>query len=155
MLVTPTGQWVLENSSEFFAALGDSDPDYDAVSFAVKNQGFVKFQVHDQSIIEIEIHPYSVELPALLTVQQQLMTSNVRLFRIRYFISSWKSEILSDRDLAISRLSELCAPKFIPSAKDRFLIEPQDFSKLYNDDESPLHRLTQNGECRSGILIRA
>lgn len=143
MLVTPTGQWVLENSSEFFAALGDSDPDYDAVSFAVKNQGFVKFQVHDQSIIEIEIHPYSVELPALLTVQQQLMTSNVRLFRIRYFISSWKSEILSDRDLAISRLSELCAPKFIPSAKDRFLIEPQDFSKLYNDDESPLHRLTQ------------
>lgn len=107
MLVTPTGQWVLENSSEFFAALGDSDPDYDAVSFAVKNQGFVKFQVHDQSIIEIEIHPYSVELPALLTVQQQLMTSNVRLFRIRYFISSWKSEILSDRDLAISRLSEL------------------------------------------------
>jgi hypothetical protein len=143
MLVTPTGQWVLENSAEFFAALGDPDPDYDAVSFAVKNQGFVKFQIHDQSIIEIELHPYAVELPALLAVQQQLTTSNVRLFRIRYFTSSWQSEILSDRDLTISRLSELCAPKFVPSAKDRFLIEPQDFSRLYDGDESPLHRLAQ------------
>jgi hypothetical protein len=143
MLVTPAGHWVLENSVEFFAALGDIDPDYDAVSFAVKNLGFVKFQIHDQSIIEIELHPYAVELPALLAVQQQLTTSNVRLFRIRYFTTSWQSEILSDRDLAISRLSELCAPKFVPSAKDRFLIEPQDFSRLYDSDESPLHRLAQ------------
>ena len=143
MLVTPAGQWVLENSVEFFAALGDIDPDYDAASFAVKNQGFVKFQIHDQSIIEIELHPYAVELPALLAVQQQLTTSNVRLFRIRYFTSSWQSEILSDRDLAISRLSELCAPKFVPAAKDQFLIEPQEFSKLYDSDESPLQRLAQ------------
>ena len=84
MLVTPDGGWVLENSAEFLAALGDPDPDYDAVSFAVKNFGFIKFQVLDQSVIEIELHPYTVELPALLAVQQQLLTSTVRLFRIRY-----------------------------------------------------------------------
>jgi hypothetical protein len=143
MLVTPDGQWVVENSGEFFAALDDPDPDYDAVSFAVKNQGFIKFQILDQSVIEVELHPYTVELPALLAVQQQLITSNVALFRIRFFTSSWQSEILSDRDLAISRLSELCAPKFAPSAKERFLVEPQEYSKLYDSDDSPLQLLAQ------------
>jgi hypothetical protein len=143
MLVTPTGQWVIENSAEFLAVLGDPDPDYDAASYAVKNQGFVKFQILDQSVIEIELHPYTVELAALLAVQQQLLTSNVGLFRIRYLTSSWQSEILSNRELAIARLSELCAPKFAPSAKERFLVEPQDYSALYDGDESPLQLLAQ------------
>ena len=57
MLVASDGQWVLPDSSEFFAALGDSEPDYDSVTFAVKNLGFIKFQFHDQSLIEIELHP--------------------------------------------------------------------------------------------------
>ncbi len=48
MLVTPDGRWVLEDSAEFLAALGDPDPDYDGASFAVKNLGFIKFQVLDQ-----------------------------------------------------------------------------------------------------------
>ena len=143
MLVTPDGRWVLEDSAEFLAALGDPSPDYDGASFAVKNLGFVKFQVLDQSVIEIELHPHNVELPALLAVQTQLLTSTVRLFRIRYFTTSWQSEILSAPDLAVSRLSELCAPKFVPAAKDRFLVEPQDYSKLYDGAEGPLHLLAQ------------
>ena len=143
MLVTPGGRWVQENSSEFLAALGDPDPDYDAVSFAVKNQGFIKFQIFDQSVIEIELHPHTVELPALLAVQQQLMTSNVRLFRIRYFDTSWQSEILPAADLAVSRLAELCAPRFAPTARERFLVEPQDYSKLYDGSDGPLHLLAQ------------
>jgi hypothetical protein len=55
MLVTPDGRWVLEDSAEFLAALGDPSPDYDGASFAVKNLGFVKFQVLDQSVIDL--HP--------------------------------------------------------------------------------------------------
>lgn len=143
MLVTPDGQWVLEDSCEFRAALGDPDPDYDAAAFAVKNRGFIRFQVLDQSVIEIELHPFSVELPALLAVQQQLMTSTVPLFRLRHFSSAWQSEIFSAPDLAVSRLSELCAPRFAPAAKDRFLVEPQDYSKLYEGGEGPLHLLAQ------------
>ncbi len=143
MLVTPDGRWVLEDGTEFLAALGDSAPDYDAASFAVKNLGFVKFQVLDQSVIEIELHPHNVELPALLAVQQQLLTSTVRLFRIKYFTTSWQSEILPAPDLAVSRLSELCAPRFAPAPKDRFLVEPQDYSKLYDGGEGPLQLLAQ------------
>ena len=79
MLVTPTGQWVIESSDEFLAALGDPAPDYDAASFAVKNLGFIRFQILDQSVIEIELHPDTVELPALLAVQQQVNASNVPL----------------------------------------------------------------------------
>ena len=85
MLVTSEGQWVLEDSAEFLAALGNPNPDYDAALFAVKNLGFIKFQILDGSIVEIELHPRNVELPALLAVQQQLLSSQVKLFRLKYF----------------------------------------------------------------------
>ena len=45
MLVTPDGRWVLPNTEEFLAVLGDAAPDYDAISFAVKNLGFIKLQI--------------------------------------------------------------------------------------------------------------
>lgn len=143
MLVTPDAQWVLEDSAEFRVALGDPDPDYDAAAFAVKNLGFIKFQVLDQSVIEIELHPHTVELPTLLAVQQKILTSSVRLFRIKYFTSMWYSEIHSSGEQAVGRLSELCAPNFEPAPKERFLVEPQDYSKLYNSKESPLQLLAQ------------
>jgi hypothetical protein len=116
MLVTPDGRWVLEDSAEFLAALGDPKPDYDAASFAVTNLGFVKFQMLDQSVIEIELHPHTVELPALLAVQQQLVTSTVRLFRIRYLTTSWQSEILHAPSLRtqLPSGSRLVRPPAIP-----------------------------------------
>jgi hypothetical protein len=143
MLISPDGRWVVEDSAEFFEALGDSRPDYDATAFAVKNLGFVKFQVHEQSLIEIELHPYTVGLPALLAVQQQLLMSKVRLFRIRYFDTTWQSEIMPGAELAVTRLSELCAPKFAPSAEERFFVEPQDYAKLFDGSDGPLQLLAQ------------
>lgn len=143
MLVTPDGQWVIEDSLEFLAAVGDPDPDYDAALFAVKNLGFIKFQVLDSSVIEIELHPQNVELPALLSVQQQLLSTRVKLFRIKYLEMSWKSEILCSSEIAVSRLSELCAPKFAPAPEAKFLVAPQDFSSLFETEESPLQLMAQ------------
>jgi hypothetical protein len=143
MLVTAEGQWVIEDSAEFLAALGDPDPDYDATSFAVKNLGFIKFQIFDNSIIEIELHPQNIGLPALLAVQQQLLSTRVKLFRIKYLDTSWRSEILPSSESAVARLSELCSPKFAPTVKEKFVVEPQDFSRLFNPEESPLHLLAQ------------
>jgi hypothetical protein len=143
MLVTPEGRWVTEDSAEFLAALGDLEPDYDGASFAVKNLGFVRFQVLDQSVIEIELHPDNVELPALLAVQQPLLTSTVKLFRIRYLTTSWQSEILSASDLAVSRLSELCAPRFALTSNDKFIPEPRDYRILFDDSETPLGLMAQ------------
>jgi hypothetical protein len=71
------------------------------------------------------------------------MTSIVPLFRIRYFTTAWQSEIFSAPELAVARLSELCAPKFAPATKERFLVEPQDYTKLYEGDESPLQLMAQ------------
>jgi hypothetical protein len=143
MLVTPAGEWVLEDSSEFLAALGDPAPDYDAAAFAVKNLGFIKFQILDQSVIEIDMHPATVELPALLAVQQQINTSTVPLFRIRYLTTVWQSEIHSSREAAIARLSELCAARFALTNRERFLVEPQDYSRLFEDESNPLQLLAQ------------
>jgi len=143
ILVSPEGRWVLPGTADFFAALGDPDPDYDAVSFAVRNLGFIKYEVIRQSIVEIELHPRNVELPALLAVQQQLLSSDVRLFRIKYFETSWNSEILPSIEATISRLSELCAPHITPVSHDRFLVEPQDFGLLFEDERNKLRVMAQ------------
>jgi hypothetical protein len=84
-----------------------------------------------------------VELAALLAVQQQLLSSDVRLFRIKYFDTAWKSEIGSSAEFTISRLSELCAPQFTPTMHDRFLVEPQDFGALFEDEENQMRPLAQ------------
>jgi hypothetical protein len=143
ILITPEGQWVLPDTPEFFAALGDPNPDYDAIGFAVKNLGFIKFQVIEQSIIEIELHPRNVELAALLAVQQQLLRAEVNLFRIRYLDNVWKSEITSSVEKAITRLSELSTPAHAPPPQGKYLVEPQDISALMDNDENPLRRLVQ------------
>ena len=141
MLVTAEGDWVLDDSAEFRAALGDPEPDYDASLFAVKNLGFIKFQILEESIIEVELHPRNVQLPALLAIQQQLLSSKVKLFRIKYFDTPWKSEILCSAELAVSRLAELCSPNFEPATRDKYLVEPQDFSKLLESEEVPFQLL--------------
>lgn len=143
---------MLEDSTEFRAALGDPDPDYDAAQFAVKNLGFIKFQILDASIVEIELHPRNVGLPALLAVQQQLLSSQVRLFRIKYFDTSWRSEIMTAAEPTISRLSELCAPAFQPSVSDRFLIEPRDYSALFTETTSPLRFMAQKWRMSLGYF---
>jgi hypothetical protein len=143
MLVTPDGRWVFPDSEEFLTALGDPAPDYDAISFAVKNLGFIKLQIIGQSIIEIELHPRNVEFPALLAAQQQLLSRRIKLFRIRFFDTSWRSEISSSAESTIARLSELCAPVFTPPQTDRFLTESRDFSTLFNDEDNPLRPLAQ------------
>jgi hypothetical protein len=143
MFATADGSWALENSAEFLAALGDPNPDYDAAAFAVKNLGFVKFEMLDQSIIEIELHPQTVELPALLAAQQQLLSSRVRLFRLRYFDRAWHSEITPSAEGAVSRLSELCTPAFAPPPTQRFVVEPRDYSLLLTDEASPFRLMAQ------------
>jgi hypothetical protein len=143
MLVTPDGGWVSPNSAEFHSALGDPDPDYDAINFAVKNLGFIKFQVIQHSIVEVELHPRNVELPALLAVQQQLLSSEVKLFRIKYFENIWQSEISSSAEYTVERLSHLCAPTFTPVPTDRFLVEAQDYRSLFGDTDCPFRPLAQ------------
>jgi hypothetical protein len=143
MFAAKDGSWTLENSSEFLAVLGDPNPDYDAAAFAVKNLGFVKFEMLDDSIIEIELHPHTVELAALLAVQQQILASRVRLFRIRYFDTAWRSEITPSAEGAVSRLSELCTPAFAPPPSQRFVVEPRDYSVLLTDEANPLRLMAQ------------
>lgn len=134
MLATPDGQWVLPDAPEFFEALGDLDPDYDAISFAVKNLGFVKLEIINHTIVQIEMHPRNVELPALLAAQQQIFQCAVGLFRIKYFETDWKSEISSSAEHTVARLSELCTLVQAPPTTDRFIVEPKDFSRAFDDD---------------------
>lgn len=143
MLVTSEGRWVLENSTELLAAIGDPQPDYDAAAFAVRNLGFIRFQMFGGSVAEIELHPPHVALPALLAVQQQVLSARVKLFRIRYLEMSWKSEITSSAEAAVHRLSALCTPAFIPLANPKYTVEPKDYSLLFGNEQSRLRLMAQ------------
>ena len=143
MLVNANGQWVFPGSDEFLEALGDPDPDYDAEAFAVKNQGFIKFSIIERTMIEIELHPRNTTLPALLAIQHQLQSSNVELFRIRYFDSSWHSEITSSAERAMARLRQLASPAFVPPIRRRFIVEPRDYGRLLLEEENPLRLMAQ------------
>src|SRR5713101_6390687 len=143
MLVTSDAQWVLPETPEFFEALGDPDPDYDSSAFAVKNLGFIRYQVLERSIVEVELHPRNVELPALLAVQQEILRSQVSLFRIKFFDTEWRSEISSSPEHVVSRLSELCAPIFTPPTLDRFSVASQALSTCFDADGDVLRTLAQ------------
>lgn len=132
MLVTAEGKWVLPASEEFFAALGDPVPDYDAVGFAVRNLGFIKFDVLDRLVTEIELHPRNVDLPALLAVESQLGQVTTNLFRIKYLADDWKSEISASAEHTLARLRALCAPVFDPPPNQRFRVEPQKPGDLFD-----------------------
>lgn len=132
MLVTAEGKWVLPDSDEFHAALGDPEPDYDAVGFAVRNLGFVKFQVLDRLVTEIELCPRNVDLRAMLAVEKLLCEADTNLFRIRYLADEWQSEISASAEHTLERLRELCAPVFEPVLTERFRVEPQDPAVLFD-----------------------
>lgn len=150
-LVTPDGNWVFPDTDEFFDALGDPAPDYDGEAFAVKNLGFIKLHVIQDSLIEIELHPRNVELPALLAAQQQLLSSALKLFRIKYFDTSWHSEISSSAEHTVERLSELCAPVYTAPHTNRFIVENQQFGKLF-EDESQMVPLAQKWRASFGVF---
>lgn len=153
MLVTSDGHWVVEGSSDFFEALGDPAPDYDGSLFAVKNLGFIKFQIFNGGIVEVELHPRNVELPALLAVQQQIHSSRCKLFRIKHFDTEWHSEITSSAEHAITRLSEMCAPAVSPPpVNSKYVVQPQDYSKLFMSEDTPLRRLAQKWQMSFGYF---
>jgi len=132
MLITAEGKWVLPDSEEFFAALGDPNPDYDAVGFAVRNLGFIKFQVLDRIVTEIDLHPRNVDPRALLALEKLLDEAGTKLFRIQYLEAEWHSEILPSAEHTLARLRELCAPVFEPPPPtDRFQASPLDPKHLF------------------------
>lgn len=150
MLVTGDGRWVLPGSSEFLDALGDPDPDYDAVGFAIRNLGFVKFQVHDRIVTEVELHPRNVSARAVAAVEKLLSEAGTNLFRIRYLTDDWHSEIFPGADATMARLAELCAPVFAAPSGSGFTVEPRDAALLFRDSENPMRPLAQKWRASFG-----
>lgn len=143
MLVTRDGRWVLPDSGEFLEALGDPNPDYDAIGFAVRNLGFVKFQVLDRIVTEIELHPRNVGRAAIAAVGKLVIEAGTRLFRLRYLTDDWHSEIFPGPEATMDRLAELCAPAFAAPPVSGFVVEPRDAAVLFRDSENVMRPLAQ------------
>lgn len=146
MLVTTDGNCVLPDSDDFFAALGDPAPDYDAVGYAVRNLGFIKLQVLDRLVTEIELHPRNVDRCTLFTLERLLGECGTNLFRIKYLGNEWHSEISSSVEHTIARLRELCAPSFEPPSSERFSAETKDLAELFSSasrELGPFYQLAQ------------
>jgi hypothetical protein len=151
-LISPEGEWVSPRSPEFLAALGETDPAIERVAFAIKNLGFIRFQVLEQLVLEVELHPRNVALPALLAAQQYILTSTIKLFRIRYLTERWCSEISGTAEKTIDRLSELCTPVFALPSSNRFNLEAKDLSELFKDYYNPMRPLAQKWRAAFGFF---
>src|SRR5258708_2737655 len=116
VFVMADGAWVRENSQEFFIALGDTNPDYDASLFAVKNLGFIAFRVIPKVLVDIALHPRNVTSVALFSARQWLQSTQYNLFRINYLQDYWLSAVCSSSAQAIGQLSEICTPKGVGGA---------------------------------------
>jgi hypothetical protein len=153
MLITAEGKWVLPDSEEFLAALGDPNPDYDAVGFAVRNLGFIRFQLLDRVVTEIELHPRNVDQRALLALEKLLAEAGTNLFRIKYLENDWHSEIYASIEHTIERLHELCAPVYAVPATGRFIAEPCDPPvAIFKDASNPMRPLAQKWRASFGYF---
>ena len=144
ILVSPEGQWVLPGTSEFFAALGDPDPDYDAVSFAVRNLGFIKFEVIRQSIVEIELHPRECRTSGAARGAAAAAVVGSAPVPDQVFRHE-----LAIRDLVLGRGDDRAPVRVVPAAlhadraHERFLVEPQDFGLLFEDEQNAFRVIAQ------------
>lgn len=152
MVVNAEGEWVSPGASDLLATLELADPAADPLTYAVENLGFIKLQTVEGVIVEIELRPRKVGLPALLAVQQQLQAIDVRLFRIRYLEVAWQSEICSSVEHAIERLSELCAPVFMPATNDLYVAEPRELTTVFDDDAHRFRPLAQKWRVSFGYF---
>jgi hypothetical protein len=109
VFVTPDGAWLREGSGEFFVALGDPNPDYDAPLFAIKNLGFVFVRVVAASLVEITLHPRNVAPAALCSLQQWLQSLQSDSFKLNYMKDVWTSEVLSTPTEVMCRVFEICS----------------------------------------------
>jgi hypothetical protein len=107
--VAPDGAWLREGSDEFFVALGDPDPDYDAPLFAIKNLGFIVVRVVAGPLVNITLHPRNVASAALRSLQQWQLLFQFSSVKLSYLKDRWISEILTTRAQVICRLFEISA----------------------------------------------
>ena len=149
LMVNPEGEWVAPGAPIASALPGAAG---DPVANAIENLGFIKLQTVEGVIVEIELHPAKVGLPALLAVQQRLQAIDERLFRIRYLDTTWQSEICSSVEHAIERLSELCAPVFMPATNNMYVAEARDLSIVFDDYNHRFRPLAQKWRVSFGYF---
>lgn len=89
-LITPEGAAIEEGTREFFDALftaiGESEPDYDVLRYAIAALGFIRLYWVDEITLAIELNPRATSIAGVLTAQQQLLkfsaASVVRITRV-------------------------------------------------------------------------
>jgi len=109
IFLAPDGAWLREDSSEFLAALGDPDPDYDAPLFAIKNLGFILVRLVDASLVEVTLHPRNVEPAALRSLHHWLQSFESCSFKFNYMRERWVLEHFTAPVQLMCRLFEITA----------------------------------------------
>src|SRR5439155_599466 len=74
MLVTPDGEWVTPDSPDFFAALGDPDPDYDADAHWLRplaQKWRVSFGQFDPGVISLAVNHRMLSRMMIIGVKQR------------------------------------------------------------------------------------
>src|SRR5258708_6673337 len=124
LLVDDLGESWPAGSPEFLKRLGDDNPDYDAVDYAVRNLGYIALRRHADSV-RITCRPEFVSPVSLVGLLYVLVDLHPRRVALTLFSDTWRTEIVASVDDAMARIEALSL-----KARGGYAKEPLDFSTI-------------------------
>jgi hypothetical protein len=103
LLVDDEGESWPAGSPEFLKKLGDDNPNFDAVDFAVRNLGYIALRRHADSV-RIICRPDHVSPVSLVGLLYVLVDLRPRRVALTLFSDTWHDEIVASVDEAIARI---------------------------------------------------
>ena len=144
MLATADGRWIGADSAELLEAIGDRNPDFDPVGFAVRNLGFIQFDSYGDSFAQITLFPKRVAAAALAAVQDRILSGPPCVFRIDQLdaeAKQWHQELAMNPNEAIGRLNLLCGALVAAASQGPYEASPRDLDTILADETHPAHPL--------------
>jgi hypothetical protein len=145
-LATADGRWIASESRELLDILGDPNPNFDPVGFAVRNLGFVQYDTLGDTFAQVTLFPKRVAPLALATVQDRIHSRTGCIFRIDHLDTGtkcWTQYLAMNSMEAIGRLNDLCGTYVAAQSDEQYGLEPKDLGLIVTDETHPAHPLVR------------
>lgn len=135
---------------QLLVTLGDPDPDYDLVSYAVRNLGFVDVLVDTAAGTTVRIRELAVTAPALFAASELISRVTVGPVVLVSGTREWTERRFETATAAIEWLHERTNAEILTTNFSDIAVVPQDLGRLSN---RRLNALEQNDD-RLALLFK-
>lgn len=136
---------------QLLVKLGDPDPDYDLVSYAVKNLGFIDVLIGDAAVgTTVRIRELAVTAPALFAAADLISRAAVGPVTVISGTDQWSERSFDTASDAVAWLEDRTNANALTSGFSDIAVIPQDLNRLSN---RRLNALEQNDD-RLALLFK-